>query len=129
MCDIGTVLGQGNVTKPLQGYKVFSQATDELCSFTIARGSVPRGEWTRYDEVLPFPRNKGGCKHFKNGFHAFVSSADAISAADSWDSVSLPVQLKGDITIANQDGTEIIVGEWIYVPTVQELENMDAKAA
>lgn len=125
MCEFDFVIGKHHVERPFQAHKVFSRLTEKWAYFWSVIGRIPRGKWIRWDgkqvQSLGSP-----CLTYENGFHCFVRPKGEVEKeiglnADKTLS-TIPVQLKGDITVANQFGEEILVGEWIYVPTVEELE-------
>ena len=130
MCEFDYVVKRDHVEKPIVAHKVFSRLTKNWAYFWAVVGKLPRGKWLRFDDNEV--KNYGSqCHRFENGFHCFVRPARrekemGLHADEPLETI--PVQLKGDITVANQFGDEIVVGEWIYVPTVEELEREEALA-
>lgn len=122
MCEFDRVLGRFQQDKPSIAWKVFRKLTDKKAEFAIAPGSVARGQWFRFDKVDPTPRNKRGCFIYEDGFHAFTSQVSIDDEAhDHYGDIVIPVLLKGRVTHALQNGVNIIVGEYMYVPTAEEL--------
>lgn len=127
MCEFDYVIGKHHVDKPFTAHKVFSWLNEKWAYFGLVFGRIPRGKWVRWDsEEVQKPLGKGsGCKTYENGFHCYVRPLNGTNE----DYTQIPVKVKGDITVANQFGEEIVVGEWLYVPTEEELEREQLQAA
>lgn len=130
MCELDFVVRKHKVEKPYTAHKVFSRLTEKWAYFWSVIGRVPRGKWVRWDskevQSLGSP-----CLTHEDGFHCFVrpmkNREKEIGLNADVPLSTIPVQVKGDVTIANQFGDEILIGEWLYVPTVEELEREEAE--
>lgn len=121
MCEFDYTIGKYHVDQPITAHKIFLMLKKKWAYFSLVLGRIPRGKWLRWDsEEIYKPLGKGmtGCETFENGFHCYVRPEPNTNEPFT----QIPVKIKGDVTIANQFGKEIYVGEWIYIPTVEELE-------
>ena len=117
MCAFDRVIKKFHTDQPITAYKIVERVTPDSIGFTIPVGRCPRGRWVRFDEV----KARGGCSDFHPGFHAWTQPG--------WKSrvpgeTTMEVALKGDIVIAELDGAELICGEYIYIPTPEEIDSL-----
>ena len=126
MCAFEKVYGEYSVLEPMKAWKVFGKVDRNRAVFSVVRGACFRGKWLRHDdkeEMLVIGRGSL-CKEHEPGFHCFVRREQAEKAAKQAGEVALPVLLKGKVTMARQYDEEILVGEWMYVPLVGEVERV-----
>jgi hypothetical protein len=122
MCKFDHIIGQHTVAEPITAYKAFRKTRLDACMFSIVAGIVKRGVWLRYDD--PSIVNHGSlCETFQHGFHAFTRMREARRYGAEDNEIVLPVEFKGEITLASQHDEEILVAEWMRIPLDSEIKD------
>lgn len=120
MCRMDEFLGVETVKAPgKRAWKFFDFLTKDRAYFWKVQGSIPRGKWVRFDDRTI----AGGshCETWENGFHCFPSKVK--SADDFAYLTGVWCRVKGKVKKAIQFEEPLLIAEWIYVPTEEELQS------
>lgn len=119
--------------EPLQVHKVFGLLSPKLATFDLVMGMVRRGKWVRFDDRKSVIALGSLCAEWMPGFHAYDDTfpKEAIRVwfageiRTGWSDIEFVC--RSDKKKSHTKAVKIVVGEWMYIPTDEELKDEDFK--